>query len=51
VRPVDLEIRVPESLDRRARYTGVVALYTSNLEFLIVPTHAGRIRRSPKSAE
>jgi hypothetical protein len=51
VRPVDLDIRVPENLDRRARYTGVVALYTSNLEFLIVPTRAGRVRRSPERAE
>lgn len=38
VRPIDLEIRVPAALDRRGRYRGVLALYTANLTFLIVPT-------------
>jgi hypothetical protein len=38
VRPIDLEIRVPPTLDRRGRYRGVVALHTASLTFLIVPT-------------
>jgi hypothetical protein len=36
--PVDLDIRIPPSLDRRGRYRGVSAIYTANLTFLIVPT-------------
>jgi hypothetical protein len=38
VRPIDLEIRVPATLDRRGRYRGVSALYTASLTFLVVPT-------------
>jgi hypothetical protein len=37
-RLLDLEIRVPEGLDKRGRYRGVFALYTSSLSFVIVPT-------------
>jgi hypothetical protein len=50
VRPVEVEIRVPDKLDRRARYLGVAALYTSNWEFLLVPTHTARARRGTPSA-
>jgi hypothetical protein len=47
VRLVDLEIRVPDKLERHARYFGVAALYTSNLEFVIVPTSS----RQPSAKE
>lgn len=50
VRPVELEIRIPDNLDRRARYLGVAALYTSNLEFLLVPTHTARPKRGKSAA-
>lgn len=45
VRSVELEVRVPERLDPRTRYVGVAALYDSDLEFLIVPTHTQSPRR------
>jgi hypothetical protein len=35
---MNLEIRVPGGLDRRGRYRGVAAIYTTNLSFVIVPT-------------
>jgi hypothetical protein len=38
VQPVDLEIRVPEGLEKRTRYRGTAAFYTADLEFLIVPS-------------
>jgi hypothetical protein len=34
---IDLEIQIPESLDRRTRYTASVALYNENLSFEIAP--------------
>jgi hypothetical protein len=34
---VDLEIRIPEHLDRHTRYFGFAPIYTENLSFLIVP--------------
>jgi hypothetical protein len=34
---VDLDIRVPDTLAPRGRYRGTVALYTSNLDFWVVP--------------
>lgn len=37
-RAVDLEIRVPQGLDKRGRYLGVLALYTASLSFVIVPS-------------
>lgn len=37
VQPVDLEIRVPAKLERRSRYFGSAAIYTTNLEFVVVP--------------
>lgn len=36
-RLLDLEVRVPPSLDKRGRYRGIAALYTANLAFVIVP--------------
>jgi hypothetical protein len=36
--PVDLEIRVPEGLDKRGRFRGVFALYTTSLSLVIVPS-------------
>ncbi len=47
VRAVDLEIRVPDKLDRRTRYFGAVALYTSTLDIVITPTHGERARTQP----
>jgi hypothetical protein len=38
VRPIDLEIRVPEGLEKRTRYHGSAALYTADLEFTVVPS-------------
>ena len=37
VRAVELEIRVPDGLDKRTRYLGSAALYTTDLEFVVVP--------------
>jgi hypothetical protein len=45
VRAVELEFRVPDKLDQRSRYFGAVALYTSNLDIVITPTHAERAAR------
>lgn len=45
VRAVDLEFRVPDKLDQRSRYFGAVALYTSNLDIVVTPTHAERAGR------
>jgi hypothetical protein len=50
VRPVEIEIRIPDNLDRRARYLGVAALYTTNLEFLLVPTNTARPKRGKAAA-
>lgn len=49
IKPVDLEIRIPEGLDKRSRFRGVVALYTANLEFLIVPASGGQAKRNGNS--
>jgi hypothetical protein len=40
VRAVELEFRIPDKLERRARFFGAAALYTSNLDIVIAPTHA-----------
>ena len=50
VRAVDLEFRVPDKLDQRSRYFGAAALYTSNLDIVITPTHADRPGRQSKRA-
>lgn len=42
VRAFDLQIRVPERLEKRFRYFGVVPIYTENLLFIIVPA-AGEV--------
>lgn len=49
IKPIDLEIRVPEGLDKRSRFRGVVALYTANLEFLIVPASGSQAKRNGNS--
>jgi sorbitol-specific phosphotransferase system component IIA len=51
VRLVDLEIRVPDGLDPRTRYVGSAAIYDTNLDFLITPTHAPPPRREPKKTK
>ncbi len=48
VRAVNLEFRVPDRLEERSRYFGAVALYTSNLNIVITPTHATRPGRPSK---
>jgi hypothetical protein len=48
VRPVELSVRIPDSLDRRARYVGVAAIYNANLTFDVVPTHAAPGKRPAK---
>jgi hypothetical protein len=50
VHPTDVEIRVPDKVDPRARYLGVAAFYTSNLEFMLVPTHTARAKRGAKKS-
>jgi hypothetical protein len=45
VRAVEIEFRVPDKLERRARYFGAAALYTSNLDIVIAPTHAEQAAR------
>jgi len=42
VAPVDFTVRVPDTLDPRARYLGVAFLYEVNLTFAIVPTGAAK---------
>lgn len=37
IRPVELEIRVPDKLDRHTRYSGALPIYTTDLSFLVVP--------------
>jgi hypothetical protein len=49
VRAVELEFRVPEGLDRRTRYLGSAALYTSDLEFVLVPTREREVSRKSQS--
>ena len=41
VRPLDLEIHLPENLEANSRYRGRLPLYTADLEFVIVPTSGG----------
>ncbi|HEX9371562.1 MAG TPA: hypothetical protein VF897_11170 [Roseiflexaceae bacterium] len=45
VRPLDLEIRTPEQIEPNLRYIGCVPLYTSDLEFVIVPASGAKSRR------
>jgi hypothetical protein len=47
--PFDLEIRVPDTLDRRGRYRGTAAIYTANLSFVIVPSSGPPVPPSPKT--
>lgn len=37
IHSVDLEVHLPDKLERNSRYIGRVPLYTANLEFMIVP--------------
>lgn len=37
IQPIDLEIRVPDSLDRRTRYLASVPIYNRNLVFEVAP--------------
>ncbi|HRF48807.1 MAG TPA: hypothetical protein PLC98_14355 [Anaerolineales bacterium] len=48
VRAVDLEFRIPDNLNRRSRYFGLAALYTSNLSIAITPTHGERVKTSTR---
>ena len=41
VRPLDLEICLPENLEANSRYRGRLPLYTADLEFVIVPISGG----------
>lgn len=41
VRPLDLEIRLPDNLETNSRYRGRLPLYTADLEFVIVPVSGG----------
>jgi hypothetical protein len=50
VRPVDLEIRVPDGLDRHTRYSGTLPIYTTDLSFLIVPAPDARRRGAPEAS-
>ena len=50
VRPVEMKVRVPDGIDRRARYVGIAPLFNSNLEFLVVPSHSASGKRGTKSA-
>jgi hypothetical protein len=47
-RPVDLEVRVPASLDKRGRYRGVLALYTANLSLVVVPSSGPQPAEAPE---
>ncbi len=49
VRAVELEIRVPDGLDKRTRYLGSAALYTTDLEFVVVPTREREASRTSGS--
>jgi hypothetical protein len=41
IRQIDLEIRVPEKLGKRSRYFGSIAIYTANVDFIVVPSAHG----------
>jgi hypothetical protein len=45
---IDLEIHLPESLDKRTRYTASVALYNRNLTFEIDPILGDRVENEPR---
>lgn len=49
VRPIDLEIGVPDRLDRHTRYSGTLPVYTTDLSFLLVPAPHTRKRGSPET--
>ena len=38
---LELEIRVPDKIDPRGRYTAITPLYTTDISFLVVPGPAG----------
>lgn len=48
VRAFDLQIRVPERLEKRFRYFGAVPIYTENLIFVIVPAASEVIPPKPE---
>lgn len=48
VRAINLEIRVPDGLYKRGRYRGVVALYNTNLTFVIVPISGPTVSETRK---
>jgi hypothetical protein len=50
VRSFDLQIRVPERLEKRFRYFGVVPIYTENLLFVLVPATGEAIVPKPEPA-
>lgn len=45
---VDLEIRLPKTLDKRTRYRGEAPLYTSSLRFFVVPAPREQTTNNPK---
>lgn len=45
---IELEIQLPEKLDSRSRYSGRIPLYTTDLEFLIVPVPGKQTDQSEK---
>ena len=51
VQPIDLEIRVPEGLEKRTRYRGAAAFYTADLEFVIVPSPGGETSERKKPVQ
>lgn len=50
VRALDLEIRLPEDLNANSRYRGRLPLYTTDLEFVIVPVSDGNRERDTERA-
>ncbi len=47
VRAIEFEIRIPDRLDRRARYHGRAPLFTTDLAFMVVPAPRGRRVEAP----
>lgn len=50
VRAFDLQIRIPDHLEKRYRYFGSVPIYTENLFFVIVPAPGEPVEPEPKPA-
>ena len=47
-RGIDVTIRIPDTLDQRSRYWGVIFLYDANIGITVAPTGASKRKRRDK---